>query len=142
MLRDIRILGYRGLRKFEMAGLGRLNLLVGTNNCGKTSVLEAIHMLSVPGSFIPLWQTQTRRGEMIESAERQIDVAHIVHGHKLSRGPAFHVIGTGTDGYHKLSAAFVVPDATSKDFGEDEDDGDVATPPVLLAPLMLEIEWR
>ena len=33
--------GYRGLNSFRMDGLGRVNLLVGKNNCGKTSILES-----------------------------------------------------------------------------------------------------
>jgi AAA15 family ATPase/GTPase len=34
--------GYRGFDHYEMHGLGRVNLLVGENNSGKTSILEAI----------------------------------------------------------------------------------------------------
>ena len=63
MFRQIHIKNFRALREFGMTGLGRVNLLVGTNNCGKTSVLEAIHILSVPGSPRPLWNTLLRRGE-------------------------------------------------------------------------------
>lgn len=36
---------YRGLTGVELAGLTRVNLLVGVNNAGKTSVLEAIYLL-------------------------------------------------------------------------------------------------
>lgn len=63
MLRDLRIKGFRGLRDLAMSGLGRVNLLVGTNNCGKTSVLEAMSLLSARGTAAWLWQVQSRRGE-------------------------------------------------------------------------------
>jgi len=33
---------FRGLRNLDMQGLGRINLLVGANNAGKSSVLEAL----------------------------------------------------------------------------------------------------
>jgi predicted ATPase len=56
MISSIRIEGYRGFEHFEMSGLGRVNLLVGTNNSGKTSVLEAIYLLSSMGDPISLWQ--------------------------------------------------------------------------------------
>ena len=46
MISAIRIQGYRGFEQFEMGNLGRVNLLVGANNSGKTSVLEAIDLLS------------------------------------------------------------------------------------------------
>lgn len=67
-----------------MAQLGRVNLLVGTNNCGKTSVLEAIELLSAPGTAMPLWQSLARRGELREDGrEAEVEVEHIVHGHAI-----------------------------------------------------------
>jgi len=45
MLSSLQIQGYRVFEDFEMTGLQRINLLVGTNNSGKTSALEAIHIL-------------------------------------------------------------------------------------------------
>lgn len=44
MFSSIRIRGYRGLSEFSISPLGRINLLVGANNSGKTSVLEAIQL--------------------------------------------------------------------------------------------------
>lgn len=38
---DIRISGFRGIRNFEMS-LPRVTVLIGPNNCGKTSVLKAL----------------------------------------------------------------------------------------------------
>jgi len=45
MLQSLKIEGFRGFQNFEMANLGRINLLVGKNNSGKTSILEAIQFL-------------------------------------------------------------------------------------------------
>ena len=45
MYSSIRINGYRGVDSFRMEGLGRVNLLVGKNNSGKTSILECIELL-------------------------------------------------------------------------------------------------
>lgn len=47
-LDSIEIDGFRGLRKVCLEGLGLVNILVGPNNCGKTSVLEAISVLCNP----------------------------------------------------------------------------------------------
>ncbi|MCY4658310.1 MAG: AAA family ATPase [Acidobacteria bacterium] len=63
MYSSIRIRGYRGLDSFRMEGLGRVNLLVGTNNSGKTSILECIELLRSPGNPHVLASISGRRGE-------------------------------------------------------------------------------
>ncbi len=45
---ELEVTQYRGLRDFSLKGLGRVNLLVGANNSGKTSVLEAISLAASP----------------------------------------------------------------------------------------------
>ena len=42
---------YRGLRELNLPELGRVNLLVGKNSSGKTSLLEAIQLYSRRGSW-------------------------------------------------------------------------------------------
>ena len=64
MYSSIRINGYRGLDEFRMEGLGRVNLLVGTNNCGKTSILECIELLQSAGNPHVLTTISGRRGEL------------------------------------------------------------------------------
>lgn len=39
---------FRGIRALSLPNLGAINVLVGANNCGKTSILEAIGLLSNP----------------------------------------------------------------------------------------------
>ena len=41
---------FRGIRAFEAPFLNHVNLIVGDNNCGKTSLLEALLMLRAPAS--------------------------------------------------------------------------------------------
>ncbi len=45
MLRDLTIKNYRCFEDFYIDGLERVNLFVGNNNSGKTSLLEAIYLL-------------------------------------------------------------------------------------------------
>jgi len=47
-LSKVGINGFRGLRHLDLDGLGRINILVGGNNSGKTSVLEALSILCQP----------------------------------------------------------------------------------------------
>jgi len=52
LIRDLTIKGYRCFEDFSMDGLTRVNLLVGNNNSGKTSFLEAVYLLVNQPSFI------------------------------------------------------------------------------------------
>ena len=45
MLENFDVEDYRGFRKLHVEGLRRVNLIVGRNNSGKTSLLEAAHIL-------------------------------------------------------------------------------------------------
>lgn len=97
MLRSLSIDGFRGFEQFEMCGLGCVNLLVGTNNSGKTSVLEAIQILTT-GHPRSLWHTAYRRGErLIEESEPrsrvEVDICHLFHGHALNVGSKFRLKG-------------------------------------------------
>lgn len=94
MISSIHIEGYRGFERFEMSGLGRINLLVGTNNSGKTSVLEALHLLTSRGDPATLWQLLWRRGERLlgdRSTRNQpdLDISHLFTGHDAHIGASF-----------------------------------------------------
>jgi hypothetical protein len=47
-LSEFHIERFRGIRGLDLSGLGQFNLLVGRNNAGKTSVLEALSIFSSP----------------------------------------------------------------------------------------------
>jgi len=96
MIHSIQIRGYRSFKNFQMDGLERVNLLVGTNNSGKTSVLEAIYLLMSRGDPFALWNVVWRRGERVTSTERgeprtEIDVSHLFNGHQLEIGSTFSI---------------------------------------------------
>lgn len=42
---QLQIKGYRGFKTVELSQLGQINIFVGDNNSGKTSLLEAISIL-------------------------------------------------------------------------------------------------
>jgi hypothetical protein len=98
MISSISIRGYRGFEKFEMLDLGRINLLVGTNNSGKTSILEVVSMLESAGDLTRLWNILWRRGERsirtLPPLEKnpaprvfsEADLGHIFHGHEIHSG--------------------------------------------------------
>ncbi len=58
---NITINNYRGIRHCVIDGLSRINLFFGKNNCGKSSVLESIFLLSGPNlPILPLAAYATR----------------------------------------------------------------------------------
>ena len=42
---------YRGMKCLKLNNLGAVNVFVGDNNVGKTSVLEAIQLLCAPNKY-------------------------------------------------------------------------------------------
>jgi hypothetical protein len=49
MIRSLKIQHFRSHRHVHLENLGRINLLTGMNNTGKTVALEALFLLSLPG---------------------------------------------------------------------------------------------
>ena len=73
-----------------------MTLLVGTNNSGKTSVLEAAEILLGGGSPRALIRGAVRRHESVFSNServREIDLAHLFRGHGLELGSRFRIEG-------------------------------------------------
>ena len=57
----LQINGFRSIKNLEISDLGQFNLLIGKNNCGKSTVLEAMYMAAgVPQ--IPLFAVNIGRG--------------------------------------------------------------------------------
>jgi len=55
MFKSIKIKNLRTITELEIDNLGQVNLLVGQNNCGKTTILEAIFFLvGAPNPDLPL----------------------------------------------------------------------------------------
>lgn len=104
MLKSLKIENFRGFETLELKQFGRINLLVGENNCGKTSILEAIQLLCSRGNLEPLSQLMIGRGEVLIDDERKIssyrkdvlDVCHLFCGHNLTLDSKF-TISSGND---------------------------------------------
>lgn len=46
MIENIKINNFRGIKELTIENLGQINIILGKNNCGKTSLLDAILLLS------------------------------------------------------------------------------------------------
>ena len=111
MLRNLKLEKYRSFDEYELSNLSRVNLLVGKNDCGKTSILEAIHFLVSRGDPMVLAECAGRRGEGADvaprsaapslaeagSRSRQIgpSIARFFFGHRFAPGATLRVSGEG-----------------------------------------------
>ena len=95
LLNSLQLENYRGFKQYRLSGLARVNLLVGKNNCGKTSILEAVQILASQGDHRILASIAKRRGETImHGAEQSVlhpDISHFFHGHHFDLGDRFGI---------------------------------------------------
>ena len=106
MLEQLKIENFRCFKSFELNHLGRVNLLVGQNNSGKTSVLEAAHLLYSGGNLESFKKIMTNRGEFIWNRNRrnlrakQYAVSHLFYQHELDFSSEISISGLD-DNYKK-----------------------------------------
>ncbi len=63
MLDSLDIKNYRNLRKLSISSLGKVNLIIGKNNTGKSTLLEAIAVYATKGDLALIYQLLGDRGE-------------------------------------------------------------------------------
>ncbi|MBE9048820.1 AAA family ATPase [Nostocales cyanobacterium LEGE 11386] len=103
MLKSVKIKNFRGFKSFELQQLGRINLLVGENNSGKTSVLEAIQLLCSRTNLEPLGEIMMNRGEYFWNdnfnlrGESELDICHLFHEHEFQIDSTFSISGINND---------------------------------------------
>ncbi len=98
MLNDVALTNYRSFESYELTGLSRVNLLVGENNCGKTSILEAVHILASRGHPGAFKQLADQRGEDGSHYRRDgihprvlMSFSHFFRGHDFGPGARFSI---------------------------------------------------
>jgi len=122
MLSRLELQNYRGFKQYKLSGLTRVNLLVGKNNSGKTSILEAVNLLASGGDIRVLARIARQRGEVLyepdEREPRRIvysDISHFFYGHKF--GPDSRFTLRSDDGYAKMDV-YIVSVVDSPDEGQ------------------------
>ena len=76
---------FRVFRELTIRGLGRVNLITGKNNTGKSSVLEGLRLLASTAAPDVIYDILRRREENIEGAEEE--------GHPADPDSSFYVSG-------------------------------------------------
>lgn len=94
MLKKFAIDGYRGFKSLSLDGLSRVNVFVGKNNAGKSSLLEAFYLYGEKFSQDIFRRIAAKRGEMITDIgtdEFLSEISHFFHGHSFNVGSRFQM---------------------------------------------------
>lgn len=115
MLDSLHIEGFRCFERFEVKDLARVNLLVGTNNCGKTSLLEALELWAGRAAPDVLEAVLQRRDEHSAALPHDLGlpVRHLFHGHTLEPDQAFDISASRKGATHCIQASIHVSDGWS-----------------------------
>jgi AAA15 family ATPase/GTPase len=120
MLKSLKIQSFRCFPSFEMQQLGRLNLIVGTNNSGKTSILEALQLLlSESPNFEVLSDVVINRSEYLDKEDdqdKELVIRHLFRGHEIEIGSNFLI--TGQDNINDIRKEIII----SIGYKENSDD--------------------
>jgi len=129
VFRKLSIRGFRRFEHFELDDLARVNLLVGKNGCGKTTILEAVDLLCGQPDDAPLSRMTIRRGETVpakgqEAAEMpaglHLDIRRLFHDDPFVSSGSFQVTGTrqrGNKGRTVVGRIFKDPPQTANGEG-------------------------
>lgn len=110
MISSLKVEGYRGFADYRVEKLAKVNLFVGKNNSGKTSMLEVIELLASSRPVDTLAEIAHRRNELAvgkvpsplngdgkESSRNSLyefpDLSHLFIGHRFSQQSTFHING-------------------------------------------------
>jgi len=97
VLTSLRIQGFRGFADYRIERLARVNLLVGANNSGKTSVLEAAETLLGRGQIPIVINGPLRREEGVFDRDNDpevIELNHLFYGRPTELPVTFTISGT------------------------------------------------
>ena len=133
MYKKVEIRGFRGLRELRLSGLSRINLIIGLNNSGKSSILEALSILHTSANPRTLARIMLPRREFLasESSWRgnrvRLDIRRLFSGHEIRLGSKISCQSQGDEGNRSLQLSI----ATSADNG--------ATTTTTLGPAQIDL---
>lgn len=128
MLNNIKIHNYRNLKSLSIEKLGRVNLIIGRNNTGKTSLLEGLHILLLQGSNNVLNSILTSRHEQKEDSNSISDkieeLSNLFYGREISYlpGSGITISTSSTSNTYARNFSiriikFIEEEVSLKDFG-------------------------
>ncbi len=99
VLKSLNLTGFRAFKSYSVDSLARVNLVVGKNQSGKTSLLEAVDLHVSAGSPSKISESAERRNEIeaveaLTSVYRVPSIASLFYEHKCEPGAWFEIQGS------------------------------------------------
>jgi hypothetical protein len=151
ILKSLEIRQFRGIGELRVGRLGRVNLIVGKNNVGKTTLLEALRLFARPGSLDELLEILASRNEIqtteIEDWNREqnfpLPVDNLFYGRRAALGEASPiVIGPLSDTENSLRITLEAKTnhhrAANADTVEIDENGEILEPEKIKYVYLLE----
>jgi hypothetical protein len=122
MIKTLEITGFRCFKHLKVDGLARVNLIVGKNNHGKSSLLEAIYTLVTAGDPAALADFMIARNETLVGThgapgETELDLRRLFNGHALNDGSKLSLLAT-EEAHTRYLGYNVVLSAKAQSLGE------------------------
>ena len=86
---DLHIQGFRGIKDLEIPQLGRVTLVTGKNNTGKSSVLESLRLHTqnaAPRVLSNILESREEHMRLVDEDERSYDPDYALHVSSLFHG--------------------------------------------------------
>ena len=120
MIDELEVRGFRSFSELVVHGLTQVNVIVGKNNAGKTSLLDALDLLFLRehpmGLVRSLWRRQEIQARGIAQggpdSDFHLDARQLFYGRKLDSGSCFRLLGK-TGGSSILLDVAVQPERES-----------------------------
>ncbi len=129
MLDSLLIRNFRLFQRLELEGFGRINLIVGRNNSGKSALLEAVRLYATDADLEVLLSLVTSRQELHAGQPWNLPgngmrhvFRHLFYGHRL---PALTEEGIRLGPVRDTKAQISIKTSTSPPEGRFEDIGDL-----------------
>ncbi len=140
IIKNIKIKNFRGFDQLTMEGLNRINLIIGKNNSGKSSILEAVFLVAgMSNPFLPD-KINRFRGFGVKAPD---DFKYLFHKVKFDNSPEINCIFSDfTERQLKLSPLYKRTTSNEK-MKQTEDENDFSMDASIDSPLAtgLELEF-
>ncbi|MEM9457685.1 MAG: AAA family ATPase [Myxococcota bacterium] len=124
MLRSLHIAGFRAFSDLVVPRVGRVTLVVGRNNVGKTTLLEAVHVhASGPAALAAAHRMLERRDEYVEDERGAVGLEQLFFRHNGALASTFSIANSDDSDALEVGTTWAWWDSGGRRMGDEPPDG-------------------